>query len=110
MLRVVAEYADRWNSTGTLEQMAERNRILDEQCVAVGRDPGQSIRSHLYVPTLLPDEKPWDSSDAYRDFVGRFREAGIDEFIMQPPPDARYDIVERVASDVLPALRAGAAP
>ena len=45
MLRIVAEYADRWNSHGTPAEIAERNRILDEHCAAIGRDPRAIIRS-----------------------------------------------------------------
>lgn len=110
MLRIVAEYADRWNSTGTVAQMGDRNRILDEQCAMVGRDPRDILRSHLYVPALLPDERPWDSLDAYHDFIGRFREAGVTEFVMHPPPDERLDLLERVAAEVLPVLRSGTTP
>ena len=108
MMRVVAEYADRWNSTGSVAEMRERNRTLDEQCAAVGRDPAAILRSHLYVPVLMPDERPWDSVEAFQDFVGRLREAGIQEFIFQPPSDDRFAIVERVAAEVIPALGAGA--
>ena len=105
MLRIVAEYADRWNSNGTVAEMAERNRVLDEQCAAVGRDPRQILRSHLYVAPLLPEERPWDSTDAFHDFVGRLREAGVAEFILQPPPDERFATLERVATEVIPGLR-----
>ena len=108
MMRVVAEYADRWNSTGSVAEMRERNRTLDEQCAAVGRDPAAILRSHLYVPVLMPEERPWDSVEAFQDFVGRLREAGIQEFIFQPPSDDRFAIVERVAAEVIPALGAGA--
>ena len=106
MLRIVAEHADRWNSTGTVAEMAERNRVLDEQCAAVGRDPSAILRSHLYVAALLPDERPWDSLEAFRDFVGRFREVGVAEFLLQPPPPDRFAIVERVVSEVTPEVRA----
>ena len=107
MMRVVAEYADRWNSTGSVAETRERNRVLDEQCAAVGRDPTTILRSHLYVPALMPDERPWDSVDSFRDFVGRLREVGIDEFLLQPPPDERFGVVERVAAEVIPEARAG---
>lgn len=103
MMRIVAGYADRWNSTGTVEQMRERNARLDEACAAIGRDPGEILRSHLYVAPQLAEERPWDSLEAFRDFVGRFGEAGVQEFLLQPPPDDRFAIVEQVAAEVLPA-------
>lgn len=97
MMRIVAQYADRWNSTGTVIEMAERNRTLDEACAEVGRDPSQILRSHLYVPGILPEERPWDSPEALRDFMGRFGEVGIREAILQIP--ATYDPahIERIA-------------
>ncbi|MGQ0668654.1 MAG: LLM class F420-dependent oxidoreductase [Actinomycetota bacterium] len=38
-LRLVAEHADMWNSFGPPETYQRRNRILDEWCEKVGRDP-----------------------------------------------------------------------
>lgn len=108
MMRIVARYADRWNSNGAVAEMRERNGLLDDQCAAIGRDPATILRSHLYVPVQLPDERPWDSVEAFRDFVGRFREAGVNEFLLQPPPAEQFGVVERVAADVLGASRGGA--
>jgi alkanesulfonate monooxygenase SsuD/methylene tetrahydromethanopterin reductase-like flavin-dependent oxidoreductase (luciferase family) len=97
MMRIVARYGDRWNSTGTLQEMAERNRTLDEACADVGRDPGEVLRSHLYVPAILPDERPWDSPEALRDFAGRLREIGIAEAILQLPAEYDPAHIERMA-------------
>jgi F420-dependent oxidoreductase-like protein len=97
MMRIVARYADRWNSNGSVAEMAERNRRLDEACAAVGRDPSEILRSHLYVPVLMPEERPWDSPEALRDFLGRLRQAGIREAIIQIPPDIPAAQVERIA-------------
>jgi alkanesulfonate monooxygenase SsuD/methylene tetrahydromethanopterin reductase-like flavin-dependent oxidoreductase (luciferase family) len=105
MMRIVAAHADRWNSTGSVAEMRERNASLDAACHAFGRDPRSILRSHLYVPALMPDERPWDSPDAFADFVGRLRDAGIEEFILQPPPDLAPEMFERIALDVIPALR-----
>ena len=105
MMRIVAAHAQRWNSNGTLAEMRDRNRLLDEACAAVGRDPGELLRSHLYVPAILTDERPFDSADAMADFVGRFGEAGIREFILQPPADLAPEAMERVGLEWLPAIR-----
>ncbi|MDQ3693951.1 MAG: LLM class flavin-dependent oxidoreductase [Chloroflexota bacterium] len=105
MLRIVAEYAQRWNSTGTVAEMTDRNRVLDEQCAAIGRDPATILRSHLYVPGILTDERPWDSTEAFLDFVGRFREAGVTEFIVQPPAADPLAAIERIGAEALPAAR-----
>lgn len=107
MLRIVAEYAQRWNSTGTVAEMRQRNEILDEQCAAIGRDPASIVRSHLYVPGILTDERPWDSTEAFLDFVGRFRESGVTEFIVQPPAADPLAAIERIGAEALPLARQG---
>jgi alkanesulfonate monooxygenase SsuD/methylene tetrahydromethanopterin reductase-like flavin-dependent oxidoreductase (luciferase family) len=105
MIDIAAQYADTWNSRGTPDEMRERNALMDEACVRHDRDPASIKRSMLYVVAQMPEEQPWDSTDAFEDYVGRFGEAGVQEFIFQPPPPDRLDIVERVATDTLPKLR-----
>ena len=105
MLRITAEFADRWNSSGTVDDLRARNEMLDEQCAAIGRDPDEIIRS-LYGWTIPMGVDPWSSPDAFSDVVGRYREAGMSEFLMEAPHEAQFPILERIAADVLPALRA----
>lgn len=105
MLKIVAKHADRWNTVGTVEQMRERNKRLDDACTAIGRDPKSILRSSLYVPAQMPEENPWASIDAFTDYVGRFREAGMEEFLFQPPLDRSWDVIERAATEVMPTLR-----
>ena len=105
MLSLIAPYVDRWNSMGTPKEMAERGSRLDEALMAHGRDPDTVIKSLLYVPTIIPTEKPWASPDAFRDFVGRYQDIGVTDFIMQVPPSDDQGIVESIARDVLSGLR-----
>jgi alkanesulfonate monooxygenase SsuD/methylene tetrahydromethanopterin reductase-like flavin-dependent oxidoreductase (luciferase family) len=105
MLRVVAEFADTWNSFGTVAQMRERGQILDEQCVAVGRDPA-ALRHSLYGWASMLGIDPWASVAAFDDMVGQYREVGVSEFIVDAPEPAKFDVLERVATDLLPRLRA----
>ncbi len=100
MLRIVARYADRWNSYGTLEDIKERSAALDEACAEVGRDPSEIIRS-LYGWTIPLKVDPWSSVEAFRDVVGRYREIGISEFLMEAPFEDQFGVAERVAADVL---------
>jgi probable F420-dependent oxidoreductase len=44
-LRLVAEHADAWNSFGPPEHFASKNRILDEWCARLGRNPRQVERT-----------------------------------------------------------------
>jgi probable F420-dependent oxidoreductase len=44
-LRLVAEYADMWNSFGPPERFAEKSRVLDEWCERRDRNPRQIERT-----------------------------------------------------------------
>jgi hypothetical protein len=43
--------------------------------------------------------------DAFQDVVGRYADVGINEFILDHPRDDQLDLLERVATEVLPRLR-----
>ncbi len=104
MLGIVARKADAWNSFGTPEEIRARNAVLDEHCGQIGRDPAEILRS-LYYWIARADQDPWSSLEAFRDLVGRYREVGIEEFIVDQPREDQGAVVERVATE-LPALRA----
>ena len=106
MLRIVARFADRWNSYGTVDEIRERSARLDEACAAAGRDPGEILRS-LYGWTLKLGADPWSSPAAFADIVGRYREAGIREFLMEAPHEHQFATTERIAREVIPGLRWG---
>lgn len=106
MLEIVARYGDAWNSSGAPDEIARRNRILDEHCVRIGRNPDEIVRGMYGWANIMPDD-PWDSVDAFQDCVGKYREAGINEFIIDQPQDEQFDVLERVATEVIPALRRG---
>lgn len=124
-LRLAARFADCWNSLGATgtdlgtwagvapaEAFAltrRRSQQLDEACAEIGRDPATLRRSLLAGFT---GDRPWASVDAFTDFVGRYRELGIEEFVFVYPPERLYrpedappGIFERVVHDVLPSLR-----
>jgi F420-dependent oxidoreductase-like protein len=109
MLRIVAQYADAWNSFGTLDEMRERNAILDEHCQAIGRDPRSIVRSLYGWASLMPAD-PWASPSAFEDMVERYAEVGVNEFLIDQPRDEQLDVLERVAADVVPRLRQVRAP
>ncbi len=46
-LRLVAEHADAWNGFGPPDLFAHKNRVLDEWCAQVGRDPRAIERTVL---------------------------------------------------------------
>ncbi|HET6309909.1 MAG TPA: LLM class flavin-dependent oxidoreductase [Candidatus Nitrosotalea sp.] len=107
MLRICALHGDVWNAgVSSAAEVAEMSELLAEQCFAVGRDSGE-IRHSVYYMTSRLQPDPWSSADAFEDVLGRYREAGIDEFIVDPASNEQLAVMERVAGDLLPKLRAG---
>ena len=52
-LRYTAEFADIWHGFGNAETIAHKNRVLDEHCRTVGRDPSEIERSTGAKPTAV---------------------------------------------------------
>ena len=104
MLKLCAQFADSWNSFGSVEEIRARNAVLDEKCAELGRDPGEIVRS-LYMWAAKADEDPWTSVDAFQEQIGAYRDAGINEFIIDQPGDDQMSVLERVAVEVIPNLR-----
>jgi alkanesulfonate monooxygenase SsuD/methylene tetrahydromethanopterin reductase-like flavin-dependent oxidoreductase (luciferase family) len=113
MMRVAARHADTWNTfggrhvsvTAAFADTRERLARFDDYCLEAGRDPVLVRRSFLALAHYVPDDY-WASVGAFVDFVGRYAALGIREFIFDWPPDDRHSLVERLAVDVLPGLRA----
>jgi hypothetical protein len=86
-LRIVADYADTWVWGGgglegvdkPLQEIRKRNYLLDEYCAAVGRDPQTVERA--YYAGWAKGEAPFVSRGAFQEFVGQYRESGIQRFI-----------------------------
>ncbi len=120
-LKIAAKYADTWNTYGgwnlspqqTFETLRACSDQLDRACAQIGRDPGSITRSFLLG---LTGDRPFASLGAFYDFVGRYREIGFGEFIFcydfpDMPPDKcpNRDMLERIATDAIPEIRAKAA-
>jgi alkanesulfonate monooxygenase SsuD/methylene tetrahydromethanopterin reductase-like flavin-dependent oxidoreductase (luciferase family) len=104
MLKIAAVHADTWNAFGSVEEIRQRNELLDQYCDEIGRAPTSLGRS-LYCWAKTADTDPWVSLDAFEDVVGRYMEAGMNEFILDQPRDDQFDILEKAASHVIPKLR-----
>ena len=127
LLDLVARTGDAWNTLGgqpmrgggapavsldlALEATRARTAVLDEACDRIGRDRS-SLRRSLLAYRVSPDL--FRSADAFTDYVGRYREAGVHEFVFYWPVDpgtfrrvpAYERALERIASETIPALRA----
>ncbi|MCW2652038.1 MAG: hypothetical protein QOE41_4729 [Mycobacterium sp.] len=80
-LRLVAQYADVWNSTAsTVEELTHKIDVLNHHCETVGRDPAE-IRK---TAGLFRD--PFEDLDDYVKTVERYAELGIDLINVGPLP------------------------
>ena len=94
MMRVVARYADVWNSFGTVDEIRARNAMLTDLCLANGRDPS-TIRRSLYCPTSMnPAPQP-------RYFVFTPSPPAAVASSNAPPPRLRYSDVVSSSKFVL---------
>jgi len=127
MLKLAARYADTWNTLVGSRYPAHEapdvvrraNELVSEEAIAAGRDPGQIVRSLCVGWT---QDTPFASVEAFTDFVGRFRDAGIEEFILgfwtrhDAPGDAPCQhiadqyMLECIATEAIPAIRQSEAP
>ncbi len=91
------------------DQVRRQNERMDGFCASVGRDPSTLRRSILAGGGVTPDNV-WGSEEQFRDFVGRYMEAGVDEFILYYPSRVEQadGCYERIAREVIPELKAGA--
>jgi probable F420-dependent oxidoreductase len=68
-LRLVAEYADAWNTFGPPEHFAQKSAVLDGWCADLGRDPTEIERTVAVEAGDVED-------------VGRYVEAGAEHVIV----------------------------
>jgi len=120
MLRIAAEQGDGWSSWGGYDVAteeafyavtADRSHRFDDLCVAAGRDPASIRHSLVCFPPLTPCQ----SVEYFQDMVGRFRQIGIDEFVLYWPQTwgaapREEAVFEEVTATVMPRLRAGDDP
>lgn len=99
-LRIVARYADGWCTLGgrpatrgasvsddeAVAATRSRGEQLERECRDAGRDPSAVRRIVLAFRTPAD---PLSSLDAFDDFVGRYSDVGMSEFVFYwPPPEA----------------------
>lgn len=73
-LRITAQHADMWHGFGSPDEWGHKNRILDDWCAQVGRDPAAIARS-----VTICDER-WDAplhdANAHHDRLEQYITAG----------------------------------
>jgi alkanesulfonate monooxygenase SsuD/methylene tetrahydromethanopterin reductase-like flavin-dependent oxidoreductase (luciferase family) len=79
LLRIVARHADVWNIFATPEVLSQKLTVLEQHCVAVGRDPSQIKRSVVLDP---PREQRGDVA-LIRTCLEGYAELGVDEVVIR---------------------------
>jgi len=96
MLRLIAQYADQWNTAwlGGPQQLAERLTRIHDACAAVGRDPA-TLAVTVGVQAAFPDlgetrsmarEPLSGSAEALAEAFHGYEQAGAAHLIMNPTP------------------------
>lgn len=118
MLGHTARYADIWNSISfakTFEAQLEETRgrvaTLDAQCAAIGRDPTTVRRSYLMFDAAARQSRGrvnyYDSEESFTRIVEQLIAIGITEVALYYPiADEQKSMFERIARNVLPAMKA----
>jgi probable F420-dependent oxidoreductase len=82
-LRMVAQYADAWNTFGPPENFAKKNQVLDEWCLRLDRKPSQVERTVAINVTEV---------DTWADYL----DAGADHLIVMVGAPFEFAPLERL--------------
>jgi F420-dependent oxidoreductase-like protein len=100
-LRLVAQYADIWNSmVSAADELKHKVDVLNRHCDTVGRDPGE-IRKTV---GLLVD--PFEDTDGYLKTVERYAELGFEMINVGPLPGNPDPVgfIGRLGDQLIPRL------
>lgn len=118
MLKRAAESADTWNSISFADtfdaQVAEtrgRIRTVDEHCANIGRDSASLRRSYLMLDMQARRSggpvNYYLSTEIFADMARQLIDLGISELgLYYPTRDTELPIFEKIATDVIPVLKA----
>jgi F420-dependent oxidoreductase-like protein len=100
-LRLVAQYADVWNSTDSeIDVLTHKIDVLTRHCETVGRDVAEIRKTVGFF------EDPFDNLDGYLRKLERFSELGVDMINTGPVPGTPdpAGFVKRFGDEVMPKL------
>src|SRR5277367_4497499 len=101
-LRLVAQYADIWNSTAKgADTIAHKIDVLNRHCDTVGRDPGEIRKT---VGLLVVD--PFADIDGYLQTAERYAKLGVDMINAGPVPGNPDPVgfIRRLGDELVPRL------
>lgn len=100
-LRLVAQYADVWNSTVTeVDAIKHKIEVLNRHCDAVGRDPGEIRKTVGYFVD------PFEDLDGYFRTVEGYADLGVELVNAGPFPGNPDPVgfIRRLGDEVIPRL------
>lgn len=100
-LRLVAQYADIWNSTVTeMDAIEHKIEVLNRHCDAVGRDPGEIRKTVGYFVD------PFQDLDGYLRTIEGYAKLGVDLVNAGPFPGNPDPVgfIRRLGDEVIPRL------
>jgi F420-dependent oxidoreductase-like protein len=101
-LRLVAQYADIWNSTvPEVDGLQHKIDVLNRHCDTVGRDPGEIRKT---VGLLVVD--PFEDIDGYLKTAERYAKLGVDMINAGPVPGNPDPVgfIRRLGDELIPRL------
>lgn len=128
-LRLVARYADLYNSAADVGTIAQQNAQIDANCRAIGRDPNEIGRTaivlHSFAATPERERAKQErlsqifsqpfgnlagrvlsgSDDQVVEMLGRYVEAGTSHFMLSCMAPYDLEAVERLAVKIAPQIR-----
>ena len=103
MLRLVARFADIWNTVGSPDDAGMLNRRLDNICEETGRDPSTLVRA------VSPSINLLESTKAFTEGVAAYHAAGFrDIYLPWPRTEEELPVLREVATEIIPYLRGNA--
>ncbi|OBG21046.1 LLM class F420-dependent oxidoreductase [Mycobacterium sp. 852002-51057_SCH5723018] len=100
-LRLVAQYADVWNSTTSdVDELKHKIEVLNRHCETVGRDPGEIRR------TVGVFADPFEDTDGYLKTVERYAGLGVDMINVGPLPGNPDPVgyIRRLGDELVPRI------
>jgi F420-dependent oxidoreductase-like protein len=102
-LRLVAQYADVWNSMGSeVDELKHKIDVLNRHCDNVGRDPAEIRKTSGGLAML----DPFEDLDQYLKTVQRYAELGIETINIGPLPGNPDPVgyIRRLGDELVPRI------
>lgn len=116
-LRIVARWADEWNTWGLPDVLAAKGGVLARHCEAIGRDPKEISQSAQVIVDVAgtgqaierPFPKAEGTVDELQDLMSAYVNAGVSEFVLPDwnlgTGDAREDAMDLFLTEVAQPFR-----